>query len=375
MIKIDRKENCYGCTACEASCPVKAITMSADEEGFSYPTVDLTKCIDCDKCVRVCPKITDRPLHHVPKSVYGALNISDEEYMSSSSGGVFIELCRHVIENGGIAVGAIYDDQFNVIHAMADTLEQCRAFQGSKYTQSNINGILPQIKKKLTEGRLVLFSGTPCQIAGLKNYLGREYDNLITCDLICHGVPSPRLFKEYIHFLGQSGVIESINMKSKLPGNYRTNIRVDYNNGDSIRANLKTNIWNNLYFGHYAVRQSCSECPYTSEKRIGDITIGDFWGAHRKLDSVPKDKAISLILINTDRGKQIMDAIQSKLELTPSNLDDASQPSLHSPSMPSPRRAAFWHDYFEKGFGYIAKKYCGYTLSARIKESIKSIIR
>lgn len=375
MITINRKEDCYGCTACEATCPTDAIKMRGDHEGFMYPVVDSDKCINCDKCVRVCPKITGNQMIGSKGILYGALNLSEKEYLSSSSGGVFIEICRFVIDNGGVVAGAVYDEEFNVKHELAYTLEACRAFHGSKYTQSNVSGIYPKIKSAIKDNRLVLFSGTPCHIAGLKNYLGKDFENLITCDLICHGVPSPRLFSEYIHFLKQTGEIRSLNFKSKVSDSCKTNIRVEYVNGKNMRGPLKTNIWNSIYFGHYATRQACTECPFASEQRIGDITIGDFWGVHQKIATFPKDKAISLVLVNTPKGKRVMENIKSKFFLVPSTFEDASQPSLHAPSSPSHRRDEFWQDYFEKGFLYIAKKYCGYTIYNRLKESIKTLIR
>ena len=164
-------------------------------------------------------------------------------------------------------------------------------------------------------------------------------------------------------------------MKSKIHNDYRTSIRVIYQNGQSVRGSLKTNIWNKLYFGHYAIRPSCSECPFTSENRVGDLTIGDFWGVHEKIEIIPRDKAISLVLVNTSKGKQLLDSIKSNLMIVPSNFIDASQPSLHVPSRPSPQRNNFWNDYFKHGFEYISSKYCGYTMYGRLRESIKMLFK
>lgn len=212
MIDLSNKSDCCGCTACFSACKHNAIILKRDQEGFIYPNIDKEKCTNCRLCEKVCPIIhyKNEPKIGTPQ-IFAAINNNLEQYMQSSSGGIFILLCKYILSQKGIICGAIYDEKFNVKHSFAETLEECKAFQGSKYVQSDIVNIYPKIKTILQTGTLVLFSGTPCQVAGLKLYLRKNYENLFTIDLICHGVPSPLAFQDYLSFIKGKRQIKASN--------------------------------------------------------------------------------------------------------------------------------------------------------------------
>lgn len=226
MLEIKEKKECCGCMACETVCKHNAITFETDNEGFWYPIINKEKCIDCGLCEKVCPIFYYKDIPKYPpytQSIYAAITKDDALYLQSTSGGIFGTLAQYVIGMQGIVLGARYNKKFEVYHDKAETLEECKAFMGSKYTQSALNrlsshqqSVYQFVKHELNNNRKVLYTGTPCQIAALKLYLHKDYDNLITCDIICHGVPSPRIFADYIELLGGYKKIFRINLRSKI---------------------------------------------------------------------------------------------------------------------------------------------------------------
>lgn len=374
MIKLNDKSDCCGCSACYSICSHHAIEFTEDQEGFFYPVFNQKLCIDCGLCEKVCPIIhyktkpkTGNPI------IYSAINKNAKQYMQSSSGGIFILLCEYIISNGGIVCGAVYDKNFVVKHSFARTLDECITFQGSKYVQSDIRGIYPKIKSILKDNIPVLFSGTPCQVAGLKLYLRKDYNNLYTVDLICHGVPSPLIFKDYLNFVRGKNVISHINMKSKskIKG---TTIRFDFFNGKSVQQTLKTDIWNKLYFRHYIVRPSCHNCKFTHYNRVGDITIGDYWRIDKYYPKFHPEKMVSLIMINNNKGAFMLNGISMKIDSILVSKSETIQNALKTSCKPNIERSQFWFDYTKHGFEYIANKYLEYTFYYRIKDKIRQVL-
>ena len=374
MIKLNDKSDCCGCSACYSICSHHAIEFAEDQEGFFYPMFNQNSCIDCGLCEKVCPVIHYKA---EPKKgnpvIYSAINKNVNQYMQSSSGGIFILLCEYIISKGGIVCGAIYDKSFVVKHSFAKTLNECRDFQGSKYVQSDIRGIYPKIKAILKDNIPVLFSGTPCQVAGLKLYLRKNYDNLFTVDLLCHGVPSPLIFKDYINFVRGKNKIRNINMKSKSKKK-GTAIRFDFFNGKYVRQTLKTDLWNKLYFRHYIVRLSCHDCQFTHYNRPGNITIGDYWGINKHHPEFHSEKMVSLIMVNDKKGELMLNDIYKKIDLILVSKSETLQNALITSCKPNIERTQFWNDYKKRGFEYIANKYLGYNFYNRIKDKIRQIL-
>ena len=374
MITLSNKADCCGCSACVSACPHKAVSFVQDSEGFMYPQVDTEKCINCGLCEKVCPiiKYKELPKDASPK-VYAAINKDTAEYFQSSSGGIFILLCKYIISLGGVVCGVRYDDNFQVKHTFAHTLEECIPFMESKYVQSDIQGIFPEIRQLIKKSVPVLFSGTPCQVAGLKTYLQKDYQNLFTTDIICHGVPSPLVFKDYLTFVKGKREISHINMKSK-SAEKGTAIRIDFADGKSIRRTLKTDLWNKLYFSHYIVRPSCHDCQFTHYNRAGDITIGDYWGISKYYPKFYSEKMVSLVMVNNDKGNLLFNEIFQSIDAIQINKYEASQNSLKAPCKPNSNRCQFWIDYSEHNFKFIANKYLDYNFYNRLKEHIRMIL-
>ncbi len=331
MIQIKDKKDCCGCHACSNACPKQCITMQADEEGFLYPIVDKETCIDCGLCEKVCPVINQneprKPLH-----VYAAYNKNEEIRMQSSSGGIFTLLAEAIINEGGVVFGAKFDKDWNVVHDYTETIEGIAAFRGSKYVQSTIGNTYSQAKKFLQAGRKVLFSGTPCQIAGLKKYLRKEYDNLLTVDIICHGVPSPKVWSRYIDenikkiraeraagkntvssSLNESPVITGISFRDKTHGWKKYGFRISYaaseaaensvsESANSICESHTTNAFMRAFLSDTILRPSCYECPTKQGKAYSDITIADFWGINTIDPTFDDDKGCGAIFLNTEKG-------------------------------------------------------------------------
>lgn len=371
MIRLNNKSDCCGCSACYSICSHHAIEFTEDQEGFFYPVFNLNLCVDCGLCEKVCPVI-----HYKTESkngnpvIYSAINNNVKQYMQSSSGGIFILLCEYIISKNGIVCGAIYDKDFVVKHSFAKTLDECKAFQGSKYVQSDIRGIYSKIKTILKDNVPVLFSGTPCQVAGLKLYLRKNYDNLYTVDLICHGVPSPLMFKDYLNFVRGKDEILHINMKSKSKKK-GTAIRFDFINGKYIRQTLKTDLWNKLYFRSLIIRPSCHNCQFTHYNRVGDITIGDSWGINKYYPDFHAEEMTSLLFVNTHKGRFLYDEISHQMDKIEITKKESMQPQLQYPTKKSLERDFFWEDYIKYGFKYVIKKYLGFNRYEIIKNQLK----
>lgn len=377
MIEIVNKEQCCGCSACCSICPKQAITMKADDEGFLYPSINLNKCVNCHLCENVCPIIFRDGLKKSlkpQKYLAGRLN-NYEELMACSSGGAFWALAKDVIARNGIVVGAIYSDDMRVIHSFAETIEQCKKFRGSKYSQSDVIGVFPKVKMLLQSGKIVLFSGNPCQVEGLKRYLLKPYENLFTVDLVCHAVPSPKFFKEYCEYV--SGVFRkrlvAINMRDKIAHgwSHKYSYRYLFVDGSSEVDSVRVSNWGRLFFSQYINRPSCHSCRFSNLQRSGDITIADFWDDARNREDVRNSKGTSLILLNSEKGVHFFEKVRKSMEVFEISEKEAMQPSLIGPTPKNPKREEFWEFYHRYGFVKTYKKYFQDSLYTRGKRFIK----
>ena len=369
----EKKEDCYGCGACMNACPKEAIHMEADSQGFLYPVIDTAKCVDCGLCKQSCQigKVSSAQ-NEEPLNCFGVKNC-DRIRAVSSSGGVFTALLdKFIIGGGSAAVGAVFDSEMNVVHKMASTQKECDAFSGSKYVQSNMGTIYKEVADTLSSGQQLLFSGTPCQVAGLKEYLKShrvDTTRLLTVDLVCHGAPSPKIWMDYISVLREKyhSNVKAYTFRDKSVGWRGYHVRVGLANGDSIAQNNLTQSFAVIFGKEVMLLPSCFYCPYASMERCGDITIGDFWG----IEGIDKDfsdnKGISMVLVNTSKGEKMFSAIRPELNVKEYPSDVLTQPNLRKSTDFSLDYDAFWNDYDLKGYLYVAKKYGGYGVLRKFR--------
>ena len=319
MIEIKDKKDCCGCHACQQTCPHGCITMQVDQKGFLYPVVDKLNCIECGRCEKVCPVIN---LHEesTPIQIRTFVHPDENIRSNSSSGGFFSMLATYVLERGGVVFGARFDERWNVVHDYIQTEEQLPLLQGSKYLQSVIGDSYVKAEKFLKEGILVLFTGTSCQIAGLKTYLRKEYELLLTMDVICHGVPSPIVWNSYLQLItaNESG-IQAISFRDKTTGwkNYSFALRKQ---DDSLFTEPFTqNLYMKGFLNNFFLRPSCYNCPAKKGKANSDFTVGDFWGIDKILSELDDDKGVSVVLINSKKG----DVLYKEYGLNGKNVMDS----------------------------------------------------
>ena len=328
MINIIKKQNCCGCYACYSICPQKCISMQPDDEGFWYPVVDIEECTNCGLCEKACPIINKNIVENHPV-VYACINKNDKIRQQSSSGGVFTIIAERVITNNGVVFGAGFDGEFNVVHSWTDRLDGLCNFRGSKYVQSCIGDTYKQVRDFLNQKRHVLFSGTPCQIAGLRSYLGKDYDGLICLDIVCHGVPSPLVWKNYRSKVVKNKELKFISFRDKTYGWKRFSLKFTYNNDDEYIKDLSTDEFIQGFLKNVYLRPSCYVCSFKTLNRQGDITLGDFWGIQNILPDFDDDRGTSLILVNSKKGNAIFSSAADKLDYKKVDIDQAI---LYNPS-------------------------------------------
>lgn len=357
------QKDCCGCTACESICSHNAITMRADDEGFLHPFIDNEICVDCKLCEKVCPILKRDATERVKsyKEIYAG-RLKDAELLHlSSSGGAFYALAKATIEAGGVVFGAEYNSNCEVIHGVATTLEECAKFRGSKYVQSNISGIYSKVKFFLNKDIPVLFSGTPCQVAGLKLYLRKDFDKLITMDLVCHAVPSPLIFKDYKAFVEKklNKRLIAINMRDKEVREWLEPFsnRFQFDNGDEMVDPEGVIGWNTILFTKLIDRPSCHKCRFANFDRMGDVTVADFWDYSNKRPDLRDNRGTSLVIVNTEKGIDILSRIKEYFEIFPISEDEARQRNLETPTTEGKDRNAFWAYYYKHGFEKSCQKF------------------
>lgn len=364
MNEIVSKQDCCGCTSCLAACPSGAISYDADPEGFLYPSIIQGRCIDCGLCQKVCPVFG-----HMPESVYlgeqavYALHTREEStWMQASSGGVFEVLSRYILEKQGVVYGVGYNEDLRVRHGRASNIKEMLVFRGAKYVQSDLRGIFGNVRSDLESRREVLFSGAPCQVEGLRKFLRKPFPNLLTVDLICHGVPSPKIFREYILWAEkQTGKkIISMNMKDKTSGWGDQSPRIFFSDGSDSWNTPVSRLWNRIFYSSLVLRPSCHVCRFANYHRPGDLTIGDYWGIEKAHPSFFDCRGISLALVNTEKGKDVFEAIRDCFEVLPSSREKCHQPNLEYPTASPAERERFWQQYLRNGFGWVCRKYWNY---------------
>lgn len=363
MIQIIDKHKCCGCSACVQACPKHCISYSEDAEGFCYPKVDASLCIDCHLCEKVCPFINTVD-QDTPIAVYAATNPEEKIRIDSSSGGIFTMLAERIIKTNGVVFGATYDDKWEVHHSYTNSIDSVGLFRGSKYVQSRIEHCYIETRKFLLTGKTVLFSGTPCQIAGLINFLGKKYSNLITVDVVCHGVPSPLIWREYLNnILKVKNIsycdITNISFRDKRNGWERYGFSLSYKTEHGIKSFYeyrKNNIYLNGYLSDVFLRPSCYTCPVKNGKSQSDITLADFWGVKETYPLSYSEKGVSSIIVHTEKGKSLLKSINVSKQNADLNIFIQKNPAYKTSKREPSNRKRFWKSLNKKGAIYALKK-------------------
>lgn len=357
MIKIISKYDCCGCSACAQRCPHNAIELTQDNEGFLYPQINLSICTNCGLCKRVCP-IINQELPSEPVKAFAAKNNDENIRQQSSSGGIFTLIASEVINNGGVVFGAKYNSTWEVEHDYTDTINGLAKFRGSKYVQSKIGNNYILAEEYLKDGKQVLFSGTPCQIAGLKRFLRKEYENLICVDIICHGVPSPNVWNKYITNLQKKGQqIKFVSHRDKTNGWKLFGVKIDSTDGTICNETLQENIYLKVFLQNLCLRPSCYKCQTLSGKSKSDITIADFWGIQHLHPDFDDDKGCNLVLINSEKGLNLFNELECDKIETDFNTAIKYNPSYFK-SVAEPKYRKYFFDNFDKYGFAIYDKIC-----------------
>ena len=347
MIQIEDKRRCCGCEACRQVCPKACIQLERDEEGFDYPIVDADRCIECHKCERVCP-FMKLGAPREPLAVYAACATDEGLREASSSGGLFTLLAEETLRRGGVVFGARFDEAWSVCHDYTETVEGLVPFRGSKYLQSRIGESYRQAEQSLKDGRPVLFTGTPCQIKGLVNYLGHFYENLTTVDVVCHGVPSPMVWQRYLTTLQAGlGKVSGISFRDKsISGWRRYDFVVQSTGGDGVRQFYGDNIYMRGFLHDLYLRPSCYACMAKGGRSQSDLTLGDYWGVERTcpdLDrALDENKGTSVVLIHSDRGQSLLEGLPCRYQETNYASAVAGNPAIEHTATEPPKRQLFF---------------------------------
>lgn len=354
MIHITNKSDCCGCAACEQICPKNCISMTQDSEGFLYPTVDENACVNCGRCDSVCPIHNKREVHSLLKAF--AFNLKDKEARyESASGGFFTAIATHVIKSGGVAFGVAFNSKMQAVTTFTEKENDIQKFRNSKYVQSIIGDSYKQVKNFLKQGRLVLFSGTPCQIQGLLNFLGKTYDNLLTMDLVCHGVPSPKVFDKYKAYLENyhKGKLTNYIFRTKRKGyngkGYSCASAV-FDDGSILKTEeLGSNFrfMKEAFFAEICSRPVCHQCSFKDKERVSDFTVFDCWSVKKMAPQLSDGLGTSLLVVNSENGEQLIPQLEKYSLMKVVDLDRAilldGLVMLHS--VPAhPRRKEFFGD-------------------------------
>ena len=415
MINIQNKQDCCGCSACLQKCPKQCISLHEDKEGFLYPKVDLSVCIDCGLCERVCP-VLNQSDERVPLEIFAAKNPNEQIRKESSSGGIFTMLAESTIDAGGVVFGVKWNEHFEAVHAYTETKEGLGAFRGSKYVQSQVGETFKQAEQFLKQGRQVLYSGTPCQIAALKLYLRKDYENLLTVDIICHGAPSPGVFRWYLseeltqEAARQSGKkiqfrsslpipsiakadvlaceqgfeIEDIRFRDKCLGWAKFSFVLSLKSlskvttaGEKNSVSLSYSLYQHVFLRGFLndlyLRPSCHDCPSKSGKSKSDITLADYWGIYSIIPTLADDKGVSAVVVNSKRGASQIKSLGVKLYEVPIS-DLLKKNPAFAKSTPKPNKR---HDFFNedsKNFHEKIESLCKVTFKRKFKRMVKDVL-
>lgn len=334
-----KKKYCTKCGVCISVCPKNAINYKDKSGREIYPSINRSLCIECGLCTQICHMNSKNKNYGCDEPIFIACKYKDSEIVkSSSSGGAFYALAKYILTNGGIVYGAAWNNEMEVQHIEIDKVEELPLLHGSKYVESDLSIVFQSIKRRLSENRWVLFSGTPCHVASLYAYLRKDYDKLITCDLICHGLPQKSVWKKYVNEM-QKAVDSKViyaEFKNKTEGWRKPHLVLYFENGERTDEFIWDTVYGKLYHGRYSVLEACNSCKYAKMPRHSDITIGDFWGYEEEVDHLGKD-GVSLLILNTKKGKNYFRNIQNTIDFCEVPRERAMQKHLKESAMAPPR--------------------------------------
>ena len=378
MLEIGTSFSCNGCHACFSVCPVDAIAMQADWEGFLRPSIDTDKCILCGKCEKVCPILNPLIIENNLQEAYACYNLDETIRLDSSSGGMFTLLAEKIIKKDGLVFGAIFDSSFNVVHSCTKSVEGLTAFRGSKYVQSNINTTFKECKKALKEDRWVLFSGTPCQIAGLLSFLEKPYEKLFCIDIVCHGVPSPLLWEKYKNEKEaefKSNVVRT-SFRHKNYGWKMFSLLFAFTNNNEYSKTLKKDAYMQLFLHDLCLRHSCYDCKFKTVNRLSDITLADFWGIQNIAPEIDDDKGTSFLIIHSKKGKEFFASLSNVKEKKIDIKDGIRFNSSMIKSCSKPKKRAVFFKYVKKhSVEELKKKFVKINIRKKIKSYIYKMLK
>ena len=356
------KNNCCGCCSCEQVCPINAITFEESKEGFFYPVVDNNKCVSCGLCLKKCA-VNEPQYESYSQKGYAAYFNNTELLRKSSSGGAFSALATEVLEKDGSVCGCAEESPGKVAHRIISSREELSLLQGSKYVESDMSGVYSLVKEQLKSGKILLFSGTPCQVAGIKKFTGNP-ENLITIDIICHGVPSRKLYNSYLEWFGEvkGGKVKEYSFRSKDKHDWSLTFRAVVEKGSSKKVYEAIGSLD-PYYHHflrgYNYRESCYVCKYAKPERCGDITLGDFWGVENIAPDFYNSNGVSAVLVNSLKGEMLWNKTEKMITSKQVDVADIVKHNgqLNRPSQRNSIRDTIYEEFSKNGFDFIAKKY------------------
>ncbi|HAH17913.1 MAG TPA: hypothetical protein DCL29_02705 [Eubacterium sp.] len=351
MYFLETKKECCGCTACFNICPTNCISMQPDDEGFLYPHIDKGNCIECHKCESVCP-IQNKHNNSQKVDAICARSSSIDIVKNSTSGGFFTPLAQYVLAQNGKVVGATYSDNKKIEHIVVcnNNKNDISKLRGSKYVQSDLKNTFSEVKQELESGVLVCFSGTPCQIEGLLNYLEKDYDSLITVDVICHGTPSPKLWKKYVDYQEKKykSTIKSVSFRKKTYGYHSGTMELAFENGHKYNGSARVDYMLKSFFREISSRPSCYECNFKTDTHPSDFTIFDSWHASELVPGLKDDDmGYTNVFINTDKGRKIFSNIEEHYEFYPIDIEQAIKldgKMVRNSAIPHQKRKEYYVD-------------------------------
>lgn len=359
-IRAINKQDCTGCHACYNKCPAQAIKMLPDSEGFLYPFIEEDKCVHCGLCLNSCP-VWKKPDNYKEKIAYAAYAKEKKEHASSSSGGVFAVFARYFLSHGGYVCGAAFDEKLVLKHILTNSETDLMKIKGTKYIQSEIADTYAKVKDLLDKGKKVLFSGTPCQVGGLKAYLNNEYNNLLTIDLICHGVPSPEVFRKYLLEIGGENAVQRMSFRDKQQGISNVYLTYELSNGETIQEEYSSSEYIKGFIQNLIIRPSCFNCRFKGKDRCSDITIGDYWGLNDFHPEMVTKMGTSAVLVHSKQGRVFFEVVKNELIYTESK----------------PESIAFWNTCLEKSVEYNPSREVFFANSEEmsVKDRIKKLYK